>query len=160
MVLSCFWEKDPDNEFSLPCTAFNPETGEIKRYPSITKCGDDILEKDCLSAQRKISEAIKCGNKINGFVITEDKSNFQNVNDPRMSRFVGDKKRPVFKVDLEAENIIEKYDSCFVAAIPLLAVYMAVSGAAFKLRIFHHPILRNTQKSSLFSLAQTCPQNH
>ena len=64
MVLNCFWEKDPDYEFSLPCTAFNPETGDEISYSSITKCVDEILGKDCVSAPKKISEAIKGGKAV------------------------------------------------------------------------------------------------
>ena len=57
----------------------------------------------------------KNGKRVDGFTITEDENIFQNVNDPRMSRFVGDRKRAVFKLKLTGE-IIERFDSCAAAA--------------------------------------------
>ena len=117
--LGCVWVPDPDFELSIPCTAYNPETGETINYSSISKCGNDICGREDLSSGQRVRKAIDSGGKLNGWIITEDENNFINYNHPDRSFYIGEKQRPVFKVSLETENIIEKYDSYTLAAAPI-----------------------------------------
>ena len=116
--LGFVWVPDPDYEYSIPCTAYNPEKKETRKYSSISKCGDDILGKTDLSSGQKIRKAIDTGEKTRGWIIKEDENNFVNYNHPNRSIEIGDKRRAVFQIRLSGE-IIERFDSCTLAAIPL-----------------------------------------
>ena len=117
--LGFVWVSDPDYEYSIPCTAHNENSSETREFSSITKCREDFFGKEDPSVASKIRKIIESGELINGFTITEDDNTFINYNHPKMPGKVGEGQRPVFEVNARTGDIIEKFDSCSLAAIPI-----------------------------------------
>lgn len=81
-----------------------------------------IIGRDKIGVSNLLSDAVKKGIKLNGFNLTFteiENSKFKLVKYDNASKSVGDKKRPVRKLNRITEEPIEDYSSCAMAAIPI-----------------------------------------